>query len=225
MIVRPEFIDSIGNKPPIAARHSAPTGRDIYDMAEYLDPGSWVKDRAALPIIEDAERSGKPRAWRCNRRGHGGQHRHRHHPGRERPRLPFGDRDARDAKRRICCASSAPTSGARSKPGSDDNGELARPRSESRSGSPYQSAHQRLEERPWSSCLLTIRGASAECTHHVVAGCNGEPPEDCNHRSFVRYHGQGSSFSPPRRITTCCAADGGKLRRARGSRPQQQGTR
>ena len=59
MHVRDGFIDSIGNTPLIKLRAaSAATGCDIYGKAEFLNPGGSVKDRAALAIIEDAEKRG-----------------------------------------------------------------------------------------------------------------------------------------------------------------------
>jgi len=62
MNVRTGFIDSIGNTPLIKLRAaSAATGCNIYGKAEFLNPGGSVKDRAALAIIEDAEKSGKLR--------------------------------------------------------------------------------------------------------------------------------------------------------------------
>ncbi len=62
MNVRSGFIDSIGNTPLIKLRAaSEATGSNIYGKAEFLNPGGSVKDRAALAIIEDAEKSGKLR--------------------------------------------------------------------------------------------------------------------------------------------------------------------
>ena len=59
MDVRSGFIDSIGNTPLIKLRAaSEATGCDIYGKAEFLNPGGSVKDRAALAIIEDAEKRG-----------------------------------------------------------------------------------------------------------------------------------------------------------------------
>jgi cysteine synthase A len=59
MNVRSDFIDSIGNTPLIRLRAaSAATGCEIYGKAEFLNPGGSVKDRAALAIIEDAEKRG-----------------------------------------------------------------------------------------------------------------------------------------------------------------------
>ena len=59
MDVRNGFVDTIGNTPLIKLeRASAETGCEIYGKAEFLNPGGSVKDRAALGIIEDAERKG-----------------------------------------------------------------------------------------------------------------------------------------------------------------------
>ena len=59
MDVRDGFIDSIGNTPLIRLRRaSEATGCEILGKAEFLNPGSSVKDRAALFIITDAEDRG-----------------------------------------------------------------------------------------------------------------------------------------------------------------------
>jgi cysteine synthase A len=53
------FIGAIGNTPLIRLRHlSAATGCEILGKAEFMNPGGSVKDRAALALIENAERSG-----------------------------------------------------------------------------------------------------------------------------------------------------------------------
>ncbi len=50
---------AIGNTPLVRLRRaSAATGCDILGKAEFMNPGGSVKDRAALAIIEDAERRG-----------------------------------------------------------------------------------------------------------------------------------------------------------------------
>src|SRR5881394_1145444 len=62
MNVRSGFIESIGNTPMIKLRAaSAATGCTILGKAEFLNPGGSIKDRAALAIIEDAEKHGKLR--------------------------------------------------------------------------------------------------------------------------------------------------------------------
>ncbi len=57
--IRDGFLDSIGNTPLIRLkRASEETGCEILGKAEFLNPGGSVKDRAALAIIQDAERKG-----------------------------------------------------------------------------------------------------------------------------------------------------------------------
>jgi cysteine synthase len=52
-------LDAIGNTPLIKLRRvSEETGCTILGKAEFLNPGQSVKDRAALGIVRDAERSG-----------------------------------------------------------------------------------------------------------------------------------------------------------------------
>ena len=53
------LIETIGNTPLIRLLGaSEATGCEILGKAEFLNPGGSVKDRAALFIIQDAERSG-----------------------------------------------------------------------------------------------------------------------------------------------------------------------
>ena len=59
MTIRENFADAIGNTPIIKLRKASElTGCTILGKAEFLNPGSSVKDRAALAIIEDAEKRG-----------------------------------------------------------------------------------------------------------------------------------------------------------------------
>jgi len=59
MDVRIGFLETIGNTPLIRlARASDETGCEILGKAEFLNPGSSVKDRAALYIVRDAEERG-----------------------------------------------------------------------------------------------------------------------------------------------------------------------
>ena len=59
MDVRDGFLDAIGNTPLIRLkRASEETGCEILGKAEFLNPGSSVKDRAALAIVRDAEARG-----------------------------------------------------------------------------------------------------------------------------------------------------------------------
>ena len=60
--IRRGFADTIGATPLIRLNHfSDETGCEILGKAEFMNPGGSVKDRAALAIIEDAERSGRLR--------------------------------------------------------------------------------------------------------------------------------------------------------------------
>ncbi len=55
-------LDLIGNTPLLKLHDASKmTGCDIYGKAEFLNPGQSVKDRAALSIIKDAEKTGRLR--------------------------------------------------------------------------------------------------------------------------------------------------------------------
>jgi cysteine synthase A len=57
--VADSFIEAIGKTPLIKLREvSKATGCDVYGKAEFMNPGGSVKDRAALGLLRDAERSG-----------------------------------------------------------------------------------------------------------------------------------------------------------------------
>jgi cysteine synthase len=59
MEVRDGFVGAIGETPLIRLhRASEVTGCEILGKAEFLNPGGSVKDRAALAIVEDAEKRG-----------------------------------------------------------------------------------------------------------------------------------------------------------------------
>lgn len=59
MDIKNGFVGAIGNTPLIRLNSmSDETGCEILGKAEFLNPGGSVKDRAALFIIEDAERKG-----------------------------------------------------------------------------------------------------------------------------------------------------------------------
>ena len=60
MRIRKDFADAVGNTPLIRLREvSEATGCEILGKAEFLNPGSSVKDRTALYIILDAEKKGQ----------------------------------------------------------------------------------------------------------------------------------------------------------------------
>lgn len=59
MDIKDGFVGTVGNTPLIRLNSfSDETGCEILGKAEFLNPGGSVKDRAALYIIEDAERQG-----------------------------------------------------------------------------------------------------------------------------------------------------------------------
>ena len=59
MHIAPDIISLIGNTPLLTLKGpSEETGCTILGKAEFLNPGGSVKDRAALGIIEDAEKQG-----------------------------------------------------------------------------------------------------------------------------------------------------------------------
>lgn len=59
MDIKRGFVETIGNTPLIRLNSfSDATGCEILGKAEFLNPGGSVKDRAALYMIEDAERRG-----------------------------------------------------------------------------------------------------------------------------------------------------------------------
>ncbi len=62
MDVRNGFIETIGRTPLIRLRQaSEATGCEILGKAEFLNPGSSVKDRAAWGMVKDAEETGRLR--------------------------------------------------------------------------------------------------------------------------------------------------------------------
>jgi len=59
-VIYPSVLAAIGNTPLIKLkRASEETGCTILGKAEFLNPGQSIKDRAALAIVEDAERKGQ----------------------------------------------------------------------------------------------------------------------------------------------------------------------
>lgn len=60
MDIKTDVTEAIGNTPLVRLNAvSEATGCNIYGKAEFMNPGQSVKDRAALYIIKDAEKSGK----------------------------------------------------------------------------------------------------------------------------------------------------------------------
>jgi cysteine synthase A len=52
------ILDTIGNTPCVRINRLAPEGINLYVKAEFFNPASSIKDRLAVSIIEEAERSG-----------------------------------------------------------------------------------------------------------------------------------------------------------------------
>jgi cysteine synthase A len=52
------ILDTIGRTPVVKVPRLAPPGVTLYAKCEFFNPGASVKDRLAIAIIEDAERSG-----------------------------------------------------------------------------------------------------------------------------------------------------------------------
>jgi cysteine synthase A len=52
------ILDTIGRTPVVRISRLAPAGVTIYVKCEFFNPGASVKDRLAIAIIEDAEKSG-----------------------------------------------------------------------------------------------------------------------------------------------------------------------
>ena len=52
------ILDTIGRTPIVKINRIAPAGVTLYAKCEFFNPGGSVKDRLAIAIIEDAERSG-----------------------------------------------------------------------------------------------------------------------------------------------------------------------
>ena len=53
------ILDTIGNTPVVKLQRLAPQGIDLYVKVESFNPGGSVKDRLALAVVLDAEKSGK----------------------------------------------------------------------------------------------------------------------------------------------------------------------
>ena len=53
------ILDTIGDTPCVRINRLAPAHVDLYVKAEFFNPGGSVKDRLAISIIEEAERSGE----------------------------------------------------------------------------------------------------------------------------------------------------------------------
>ncbi len=57
-MIHESILDTIGRTPIVRIQRLAPAGVTLYAKCEFFNPGASVKDRLAIAIIEDAERSG-----------------------------------------------------------------------------------------------------------------------------------------------------------------------
>ena len=53
------IVETVGNTPVVKINRLAPEGVNLYVKIEAFNPLGSVKDRLALGVIEDAERTGK----------------------------------------------------------------------------------------------------------------------------------------------------------------------
>ena len=53
------ILRTIGNTPHVRINRLFKTSHKVWFKSERANPGGWIKDRIALSMIEDAERSGK----------------------------------------------------------------------------------------------------------------------------------------------------------------------
>jgi cystathionine beta-synthase len=58
MEIHDSILDTLGNTPLIRLRRFFPAGPPLAAKVEFFNPGASVKDRIALPLIEEGERSG-----------------------------------------------------------------------------------------------------------------------------------------------------------------------
>jgi cysteine synthase A len=59
-----DILGTIGNTPVVRVHSLAPAGVNLFVKIEAFNPMGSVKDRLALGVIEDAERTGKLRPGR-----------------------------------------------------------------------------------------------------------------------------------------------------------------
>ena len=59
MVLYESILKTVGRTPIVKINRLAPQGIDMYVKVESFNPMGSVKDRLALAVIEDAEKSGK----------------------------------------------------------------------------------------------------------------------------------------------------------------------
>ena len=87
------ILQTIGNTPHVRINRLFGPGANVWVKSERSNPGGSIKDRIALAMVEDAEKSGRAAARRHHHRAHQRQHRHWPGAGGGREGLPpdFGD--------------------------------------------------------------------------------------------------------------------------------------
>ena len=102
------ILETVGNTPVVRINKLAPEDVNLYVKIEAFNPLGSVKDRLALGVIEDAEKSRRAQAGPDGDRGDQRQHRHRACHGLRRQGLSAGGDDGRDLQRRAAQADALP---------------------------------------------------------------------------------------------------------------------
>ena len=102
------ILDTIGHTPLVRLNKLAPAGVNLYVKVESFNPMGSVKDRLALGVIEDAERTRRAEAGTDGDRGDQRQHRHRPGDGVRAEGLSAGRDDGRELQRRAAQADALP---------------------------------------------------------------------------------------------------------------------
>ena len=83
-----DILQTIGKTPLVRLKHlGANLPCPLYAKVEFFNPGGSVKDRIAVNIIEEAERSGRPQTGRHSCRGYLRKYRPRPGDGVRQKRL------------------------------------------------------------------------------------------------------------------------------------------
>ena len=98
------ILETIGNTPHIRINRLFGDRAEVWMKSERANPGGSIKDRIALAMIEDAERSGQAEARRHDHRADLGQYRHRPGHGGGGQGLQADPRHARKHEHRAAAA-------------------------------------------------------------------------------------------------------------------------
>ena len=111
------ILETVGNTPVVKINRLAPPNVNLYVKIEAFNPLGSVKDRLALGVIEDAERTRRAQARTDRRRSDERQHRHRARHGVRGKGLSARRHDGRDVQRRAAQADALPRREGRSHAG------------------------------------------------------------------------------------------------------------